>query len=284
MISVVTVLFKKKTAELSRGYYNRGAEVSPSNRSRYNTKPAAASCAIGMGIVQAVLAVLSGHVERFSWCEEGRTGTAHLTSTSSASDYDFSWDEMDPELGLYGGFANGPTYQLAILHLILCFLDRYHGGSDRSAEVMERWFKLVDGMARYYPGGRERGNGWSKQDVGDACRNGEVRPLIEQVADSMWFTLRYRLPELSLDRAMDLYPAQIVPSPLDSPTGSLGGASLFVQPRAAAGGTAKSRRVRQQLSLALDEVQLARFAAAREERMVGVMPVCHFPGPADMFE
>src|SRR5207237_5312974 len=106
--SVVSVLFRKKNAELSRGYYSRGAKVWPPNRSRYNRKPDDASCEVGMGIVQALLAALSGHVDQFSWRERGLVGSAHLYSTSSGCDYHFTWDERDPELAQFGGFANGP--------------------------------------------------------------------------------------------------------------------------------------------------------------------------------
>ena len=118
-------------------------------------------------------------------------GTAHLISTSSSADYDFTWDERDPQLGLYGGFAHGPTYQLAILHLILCYLDLHHGGSERSAEIMQAWFKLVETMKRFYPGGFDPERGWRKADVASACSQSEVRQRLEHAADAMWFTLRY---------------------------------------------------------------------------------------------
>src|SRR5262249_37878117 len=109
MSSVVAALFQKKTAELSGGSYCRGAEVRPAHRSRHNTRPADASCALGMGIVQELLAVLSGHVERFSCRQQGLVGRSHQKSTSRSAEYDFTWDERNPQLGLYGGFAHGPT-------------------------------------------------------------------------------------------------------------------------------------------------------------------------------
>lgn len=279
--SVISALFQKKTAELSRGYYNRGAEVQPSNRSKYNSKPEDVVCAMGMGIVQALLAILSGHVQQFSWREQGKVGAAHFASTSSRDTYDFTWDERDAVVGLYGGYTNGPTYQVAMLHLILCYLDQYHGGSERSAEVMERWLRLVDGMQRFYPRAPTRGNVWSKAEVAAGCGDNEVRPLIEQTADAMWFAMRYQLPDLAVDRKMDLFPAQVIQLPLTNPSGTLQGKDLFVRPQPVASGKIKARRVRQELSLELDVSQLERLTAVREQRMVGSMPVWHFPDPFD---
>lgn len=279
MASVVSVLFRKKAADLSRGYYTRGAEVWPPNRSKYNRKPDDASCEIGMGIVQALLAVLSGHVDRFSWTGQGQVGYAHFASTSSPDDYDFTWDERDPDLGLFGGFANGPTYQLAMLHLILCYLDSLHGGGDRSAELMECWFTLVEVMTRLYPRRSGPGGAWTKSEVAAACGDSEVRPHIEHTSDAMWFAMRYRLPDMALDRGTDLYREQVIALPLVSPTGTELGSSLFLRPRRAGGPTLKARRVRQELGLALDEAQLQRLAAVREERMVGPLPAWHFPDP-----
>ena len=281
MTSVVSILFKKKTAELSRGYYSRGALIWPPNRSRHNTKPAEASCQIGMGIVQALLAALSGHVELFSWREQGRVGHTHLVSTSSSRDYDFTWDEMDPQLGLFGGFTKGPTYQLAVLHLILCYLDHLHGGSERSAEVMECWFALVEAMGRLYPRRYGWEGAWARPEVAAACGDSEVRPLIEHLADAMWFAMRYHLPALALPREMDLYAEQVWALPLGSPEGTLRGASLFDRPRLAAVTGVQVRRVRQELELTLGDDLLQRLAADRQARMEGSMPVCHFPDPFD---
>lgn len=270
--SVVSVLFRKKTAELSRGFYARGAKVWPPNRSRFNPRPPDAPCEIGMGIVQALLAVLSGHVDQFAWRARGLEGSAHLYSTSSGSDYSFTWDEGDSELALFGGFANGPTYQLAILHLIRCYLDRLHGGSERSAEVMECWFALVSAMGRFYSRGTARGRGWSVDAVGDACWNPEVRPNIEHTADSMWFAMRYSLPDLSLARAQDLYADQVWGLPLAEPEGILQGDSLFTRPRPAARRLAAAPRARPEL-----ELRMQGLGTTREERIVGTVPAWHFP-------
>lgn len=277
--SVVGVLFRKKNAELSRGSYSRGAKVWPPNRSKFNRKPDDASCEVGMGIVQALLAALSGHIDQFSWQEQGLVGIAHLYSTSSGSDYHFTWDERAPELTLFGGFANGPTYQLALLHLILGYLDQYRGGSERSAEMMGCWFALVAAMLRLYPRGFNRGRGWSVEDVGAACRNADLRPHIEHAADAMWFAMRYRLPDLELSRAQDLYADQVLDLPLASPDGTLLGAALFSRPSPVRGPLAGRGPARPELELHLGQLQ--GLGAAREERIVGAMPVWHFPEPGD---
>jgi hypothetical protein len=283
MASVVSALFQKKSAELSDGYYSRGAEVRPPNRSKYNTRPADVSCALGMGIVQALLAALAGHVEWFSWREKGQEGTAHLSSTSSSSNYDFTWDERDPLPGLYGGFSRGPTYQLAILHLILCYLDLYHGGSERSTEVMQAWFKLVEAMKRFYPDSFDPECGWRKKDVASACRQGDLRALIEHAADAMWFTMRYRLPDLMLDRCLTVYPSHVIALPLELPEGTLQGSVLLKPPGAVDSNwrVVKARRVRQELELALDPATLQGLSSQseREKRIVTALPVWHFPDP-----
>jgi hypothetical protein len=277
--SVVTALFRKKSAELSRGSYSRGAKVWPPNRSRYNRKPEDAPCDVGMGIVQALLAALSGHVDQFSWGGGGLVGTIHLYSTSSRGDYHFTWDEREPDLALFGGFANGPTYHLAILHLVLCYLDQYHGGSERSTELMECWFTLVAAMQRLYQRGANRGRGWSVETVGEACRNANVRPHIEHAADSMWFSMRYALPDLSLGRAQDLYPDQVLDLPLVEPEGTLAGSALFSPPSPPRRRFAAAQPARPELELKL--AQMPGLVAAREERIVGAMPVWHFPEPGD---
>jgi len=277
--TVVSVLFRKKSAELSGDSYTRGAKVSPPNRSRYNRKPDDASCEIGMGMVQAMLAVLSGHVDLFSW--QGQVGYAHFSSTSSGTSYEFTWDERNPELGIYGGFTKGPTYQVAMLQLILCYLDQLHGGSERSTEIMERWFSLVDTMVRRYPRTPGQGTTWSKAAVAEACGDSEVRPHIEQVSDALWFAMRYRLPDLSLDRGMDLYSEQVITTPLVAPSGTRRGDDLLVRPRPSATPLFKARRVRQELGLTLGETQLQRLGSPREGRMMGSMPICHFPDPLE---
>ncbi len=58
----LSALFGKREAELSGGFYRRGAVVRLANRSRYNTLPASETPSLGMGMVQAVLAVLTMHV------------------------------------------------------------------------------------------------------------------------------------------------------------------------------------------------------------------------------
>lgn len=277
--SVMFALFRKKAAELSAGYYSRGAIVRLSSRSRYNTRPEDAVCELGMGIVQAILAVLSGHVTRISWSDGGKRGTLHLLSTSGPGEYDFTWDESDPELGLYGGFQNGPTYQLAVLHLVLCYLSLYHGESERGEEVVQRWLALVQAMARQFTGGFTRGKGWSKTAVAEACWNPSIQSLIEGVADAMWFAMRYRIPDASQDRLQDLYSEQVLPLPLTASITTLPGAALFVRLRPRVSAQHRRRRLEEQVSL--NQGQLQGLALQREKRIVGSLPVWHFPTQGD---
>src|SRR5205085_12437955 len=89
-----SALFRKGKAELSGGYYEQGYHdsIDSTHRSRYNTK----SGTLGMGFVQALLAVLSAHVISFEWKEQGKMGVVRLASTSGQGEYQFSWDERDP--------------------------------------------------------------------------------------------------------------------------------------------------------------------------------------------
>jgi hypothetical protein len=277
--SVMTALFRKKTADLSRGAYYRGARVQLSNRSKFNGKPEDAACELGMGIVQALLAALTGHVVSLSWIDGGKAGTVHLFSTSSDGEYDFTWDESQADLGLYGGFRNGPTYQLAVLHLVLCYLDLRRGGSERSAEVMERWFALTEAMQQSYAHGFLPDRGWSKRVVGDACWDRSIQPLIERVADSLWFAMRYRVPNLSLAREMDLFTEQVIQLPLSDPQEVLAGAMLFARPMPAA--LRFSSRKRQEQELPLDALRLAQLERARPRRIEGMLPAWHFPSLDD---
>ena len=277
--SVMTALFRKKTAELSRGAYYRGARLQLSNRSKFNGKPPDAVCELGMGIVQALLAALTGHVVSFACIDGGKAGTVHLFSTSSDGEYDFSWDESQPDLGLYGGFRNGPTYQLAVLHLVLCFLDLRRGGSERSAEVMERWFALHEAMQRSYARGFLRDLGWSKQVVGDACRDRSIQPLIEQVADSLWFSMLYLVPNLALAREMDLFTEQVIELPLSGSEETLAGTALFARPLPAAQRFSARKRLEQELPL--EALELAQLGRARPRRIEGMLPAWHFPSLDD---
>jgi hypothetical protein len=83
-----SALFRKSKAELSGGYYERGSHdsIADAHRSRYNTRAGT----LGMGFVQALLAVLSAHVISFEWKEQGKMGVATLMSTSGHGEYHLS--------------------------------------------------------------------------------------------------------------------------------------------------------------------------------------------------
>ena len=234
-------LFGKDVAELSGGYYRKGNHdtIEDQNRSRYNTR----SGTLGMGFVQALLAVLSSHVISFDWKEQGQAGVAIIKSSSGKGMYTLSWDERDPAAPCYGNFQNHATYQLAILGLITCLLDQYvRGGSIQSQEVAERWYDLVDVMRQEY-GSAFSKRGWSEAVVKQACQNPAVQPHIQRVGDAMWFAMNYQIvqppptpsdpypvPEL---RKRDLWlddSDHVVPFPLLSPDGQSDGTDLFLRP------------------------------------------------------
>ena len=187
----LSALFGKREAELSSGFYRRGAVVRLANRSRYNTLAASETPSLGMGMVQAVLAVLTIHVASFAWDAQGQVGSAVLYSTSKRPKnqytYQFSWDERDPENPLYGGFEKGLTYQLVVLHIITCCLGGVYQRSERCSEVVERWFELVRACDAGYP--RTSEGGWSERVIEAACRDPRIQPFIERMCDALWFAM-----------------------------------------------------------------------------------------------
>lgn len=200
----LSALFRKNSAALSGGYYTRADIVRVENRSKYNPLSATETSSLSMGIVQAVLAVLSLHVESFAWDEQGRIGKATLYSTSKRPKslylYEFSWDERDPAFPLYGGFAKGLTYQVVMLHLITSFLDARYRASEGRMEVVRCWNALLSTLDAEYA--RENDGGWSENQIGRACFNQNIQPYIERVSDALWFSMRYQLPEKNMGRSV----------------------------------------------------------------------------------
>lgn len=165
-------LFQKKTADLSDGWYTRGAQLDPVNRSRYNQFAGTEPATLSMSILQAILAVLSQHVGNFRTAQNGGIGTAWLWSTSVVgAGTDFSWDLRDPEYAYLGGFANGLTYQMVVLHLLWCVLTERTNSQPQSSEVVARWQDLLTCMdtCRF---ARGVAGGWSKAQIARAscCR------------------------------------------------------------------------------------------------------------------
>jgi hypothetical protein len=226
IIVAPTALFRKQTAELSRGLYQRGATLDPANASQYNTRADGGGAQISMSILQAILAALSGHVEDWSASAGMERGTVVLASTTRMSSSLFSWDVRNLESPSYGGFVNGLTYQVVEIHLLWCLLIECAETNAQSREVAARWEALLSEMRRFAAPVTTSACVWSTQQVADACRNSRVQAHLERVADALWFSLRYVLPGKRLDRTFTLTPE---PDGLPSQPGGAEGFGLSPQ-------------------------------------------------------
>jgi hypothetical protein len=200
-------LMRKKDASLSNGAFARdprpgvSAIVHARNRSRFAAAVVgrdAGADVLGMGVVQAILAALTGAVRAVTWDADGRRGRATIDGIGSGETYQMSWDDQRPPYLLLGGFVNGATYQVALLALVMLWTQRAVA-PDRAGEVIERWWTLVRAMdARYAR--PDRTSGWDVSQVKAACqdigRNADIRDAIEALADALTFALRYALPAL----------------------------------------------------------------------------------------
>jgi len=286
----LSALFRKKSADLSGGYYTRSSTVRKENRSQYNELSATETASLGMGIVQAVLAVLSLHVESFTWGEQGRIGQATLYSTSkrpkSSYTYEFSWDERDPAFPMYGGLANGLTYQLVMLHLITSFLDARYRASEGRMEVFRCWNALVSALGAAYE--RDNEGGWSEDKIGRACFNQDIQPHIERVSDALWFSMRYQLPEKNMGRTVLLSEVPVLGSRdvllLDL---SFPGRFLLApeqeNPLPLSPPTRASRQNRLSGELLFDEQPLSRFRGERGKRLEVNPESWELPGEEEFF-
>jgi len=171
-------------------------EVEPANRSRYTTISASRRASVGMGYLKAIGAVLCGLVERFESNAAGTVGRARLlSSTGSGAVYPMSWDMRSPQALRFGGFSGGlPSYQVAVLQFIACFMDPYNKRPMHwSEEVAERWTDVLTALEAVY---RVAYNApyWDTPQLGDLCSQlpgGQV----EALADALYFSLRYQLPQ-----------------------------------------------------------------------------------------
>ncbi|CAA9378239.1 MAG: hypothetical protein AVDCRST_MAG93-8981, partial [uncultured Chloroflexia bacterium] len=201
-------LVRKKDASLSGGAFARDPRPGVStiiharNRSRFAATLAgvdAGDGALGMGIVQAVLAALTGAVRAMTWDADGRRGHVTIDGIGSAETYQMSWDDQRPDYLLLGGFVNGATYQAALVGLALLWTQREINRA-RTEEVLERWWTLVQLMDAQYVRA-SRASGWDVSQVRAACqdtpKNAAIRDAIEALADALQFALRYALPELT---------------------------------------------------------------------------------------
>ena len=282
----LSALFRKNAADLSGGFYTRGDIVRLENRSQYNDLSATEEQAsLGMGIVQAVLAALSQHINSFTWGEQGRIGKATFYSTSKwPKTYEFSWDERDEASPCYGGFANGLTYQLVLLHLITSYLDGVYRASEGRREVVLRWYDLVRTCDTYYDRASEEG--WTKDQIVAACFRQSIRPHIERVSDALWFSMRYQLPDKKLDRTVRLQASEVL-GPADLPLLRMrsSGRALLKAPKQRPGEPGllgkvpqRNRERRLEGALVLDERTIARFQEERGKRIEVEPPRWELPG------
>lgn len=214
MIVAPSALFRKQTAELSQGIFERGALLDPANASQYNTRATGGGAQLSMSILQAILAALSGHVEDWSTEANAQRGNVTLASTTRMSRTLFSWDVSEWESPRYGGFLNGLTYQVVEIHLLWCLLVVQAEANVQGCEVVERWGALLREMRRFATPVTASGYAWSTQQVADACRNARVQAHLERVADALWFSLRYILPDKRLEREITLLPEPAYPTSL----------------------------------------------------------------------
>src|ERR671917_2461228 len=147
-------LMRKKDAALSGGAYARDPRpgvtsvVRAAQRSTFAVDAEGAPLGdgqLGMGLVQASLAALTGSIRALSWSVDGLTGRATIDGVGSGETYQMSFDDRRPDYRLFGGFVNGPAYQAGLMGLVVMWAQR-ETRPDGTAEVVDRWWTLVRGM------------------------------------------------------------------------------------------------------------------------------------------
>lgn len=197
-VSPLHILQHKREAELSEGAFARYAPIDPADRSRFSPPAPAHRVELGLGYVQAVLAVLHGVVTVFSYDPPGTAGRVELRSTGGSATYRFAWLDAGDRLtmGGFGHSAGKPTYQSALIALVEAVALHRSGHTGQSAELVERWFALVGAMERLHPR-RDRTAGWDRRAVAAACAHPDTRAGIVRVCDALRVVLTYRLPDLA---------------------------------------------------------------------------------------
>lgn len=201
-------LMRKKDASLSGGAYARDPRpgvasiVRAANRSHFAAALVGSDAGdgkLGMGVVQAILAALTGAIRAISWDTDGRFGRITVDGVGSGETYQMSWDDQRPDYLLLGGFVNGATYQAALVGLALLWTRRTINPG-RTDEVLQRWWTLVKLMDDHFVR-IDHTSGWDVSQVKAACqdipRNAAIRDAIEALADALQFALRYALPEMA---------------------------------------------------------------------------------------
>ena len=159
-------LMRKKEASLSGGAFARDPRpgvtsvVRVPDRSQFAAAqfgPDLGDGQLGMGVVQAILAALTGAVRAIAWDPDGRQGRVTIDGVGSGETYQMSWDDRRPDYLLLGGFVNGATYQAALVGLALLWTRR-DINPERTAEVLDRLWALLRLMdAQFFRADRTRG-------------------------------------------------------------------------------------------------------------------------------
>ena len=138
-------LMRKKDASLSGGAYARDprpgvtSTVRAANRSRFRalTEAEAGDGQLGMGIVQGILAALTGAVRAISWDSDGSVGRVTIDGVGSRETYQMSWDDRRDDYLLLGGFVNGATYQATLVGLTLLWTQRAINPGSRYSPIVK---------------------------------------------------------------------------------------------------------------------------------------------------
>ena len=190
------ILQGKKDAKLASGHFVKGAMVDPANRSRFGGHPEG-DTPLGLGYVEAVLAVLYGIVGVITYDPPGLNGRVTMRSTGGPTAYHFAWRTETGRL-LIGGFGHSDglaTYQSAVVALVQLVVQHRVSPSSQTDELVTRWYALVDAMEAAHPRVNHDA-GWSRAAIGAACGNATIRAHIERVCDSLYYAMRYHLPTL----------------------------------------------------------------------------------------
>ncbi len=100
-------LMRKKEASLSGRAYARDPRpgvtsvVRAAHRSTFALAPGDGK--LGMGVVQAILAALTGAIRAISWDVDGQTGRVTIDGVGSGETYQMSWDDHRGDYLLLGG-------------------------------------------------------------------------------------------------------------------------------------------------------------------------------------
>lgn len=185
------LLHKLRKARLSGDAFRPNQAIASEVCSRHNTSGRGS---LGLGYVQAVLAILHGCVTTITYGCQGFIGrvVAKSIAAGSSTTYVFAWKEDAGRCELQG-FKNGPTYQAALVGLCQ-IVARYiaHGPHVQTHELVQRWYELVQAMDRFSPRD-SREIGWTEAVLEAACVDPTISQLILGVCDALYFAMRYDL-------------------------------------------------------------------------------------------